>query len=273
MGEPGALAWGVRGYLLLAWTWIRVAMAYRTSFAILFLGSLAVTGLDFVAIAILFSTIDALGGFTLPEVAFLYGGSALALGLADLSIGNVERLGRRIRSGSFDVMLIRPVPVYAQLCADEFAPRRLARVLQGSVVLGTSITLLDIDWSPGKVLAVAQIAVFGTGIFIALFTLGASFQFVTTDGSEAANAFTYGGSTLAQYPLTIFPTELVRGLTFVVPIAFVNWYPSLYVLDRADPLGLPGWVQLASPLATLVVGALAWVAWRTGVRRYRSTGS
>lgn len=58
-----------------------------------------------------------------------------------------------------------------------------------------------------------------------------------------------------------------------MPIAFVNWYPSLFILDRPDPLGLPTAMQFASPLAALVLCLLAALAWRTGVRRYRSTGS
>ena len=93
------------------------------------------------------------------------------------------------------------------------------------------------------------------------------------DASEVANAFTYGGNTLAQFPLTIYPAQLVKALTFLVPIAFVNWYPSLYVLGRPDPFGLPDALQFAAPVAAVVLGLLAALGWRTGVRRYRSTGS
>ena len=88
-----------------------------------------------------------------------------------------------------------------------------------------------------------------------------------------ANAFTYGGNTFAQFPLTIYPAELVKALTFLIPVAFVNWYPSLFILDRPDPFGLPEAFQFAAPVAALVLGLLAAAAWRTGVRRYRSTGS
>ena len=45
------------------------------------------------------------------------------------------------------------------------------------------------------------------------------------------------------------------------------------ILDRPDPFGLPEGLQLASPVAAVVLGLLAAWAWRTGVRRYRSTGS
>ncbi len=59
----------------------------------------------------------------------------------------------------------------------------------------------------------------------------------------------------------------------MVPLAFVNWYPVLYVLGESDPFGLPDWVRLASPVVALVMAVLAAWAWRAGLRRYRSTGS
>ncbi len=265
--------WGARAYLLLVAMWIRVSMTYRTSFVVLTLGQLFITGLDFAAILVMFTNIDALGGFGLAEIAFLYGGSGLCMGLADLLVGNVERLGTRIRMGSFDAMMVRPVPAYAQVCADEFALRRLGRITQAGVVFAWSVIALDIDWTWQRIAMVPYLLAAGTLIFVALFTLGAAFQFWTTDGSEAANAFTYGGNTMTQYPLTIYPVEAVKALTFIVPVAFVNWYPSLYILDLPDPLGLPTPMQFASPVAALVLCLLAGLAWRTGVRRYRSTGS
>jgi ABC-2 type transport system permease protein len=265
--------WGVRAYGILAAAWIRVSMTYRASFVMLTLGQFLITLLDFVAIVILFTNVDALGGFGLAEIAFLYGGTSLCLGLADLVLGNIERLGTKIRLGTFDAMMVRPVPLFAQVCADDFALRRLGRITQAAVVLALAAVVVDVDWTWLRAAMVPYLIVCGTGIFLAIFTLGAALQFWTTDGSEAANAFTYGGSTVTQYPLTIYPTELVKALTFVIPVAMVNWYPTLYILGRPDPFGFPDALQFASPVAVLGLGLLAALAWRTGVRRYRSTGS
>ena len=265
--------WGVRAYFVLAVMWIRVSMSYRTSFAVLTIGQFFITGLDFVAILVMFANVDSLGGFGLSEIAFLYGGSSLGLGIADLVLGNIERLGVRIRMGTFDAMMVRPVPLFAQMCADEFALRRLGRITQAAAVFGWSLFAVDVGWSLGRVLMVPYLVLFGALIYLAIFTLGAAFQFWTTDASETANAFTYGGMTLTQMPLTIYPAEVVKALTFVFPIAFVNWYPSLFILGRADPFGLPLAMQFAAPVAALVLCLVAALAWRTGVRRYRSTGS
>ncbi|MGP2439714.1 ABC transporter permease [Streptomyces sp. JW3] len=271
--DDGRGVGGLRAYGMVAAMWIRSTMAYRTSFVITTCASFVTTGLDFVAVLLMFSRVDALGGWSLPEIAFLYGLSGIAFGLADLAIGSMERLGRRVRDGTLDLLLVRPAPVLAQLAADRFAPRRVGRVLQGALVLGFALSALDVDWTPAKVLLVPVMVAGGGAIFCAVFVAGAAFQFLAQDASEVQNAFTYGGTTLLQYPPSLFGTELVRGVTFVLPLAFVNWVPASYVLDRPYPLDLPGWTAFASPLVAVGCCALAGLAWRAGLRSYRSTGS
>lgn len=267
-------AWeGLRGYGLIVTMWIRSTMTYRTSFFLATFGNATITLLDFAAIAIMFSHVDALGGFTLPEIALLYGSCSASLGLADLLLGNTDRIGSRIRDGSLDTMLVRPVPVLAQVAADRFALRRLGRIVQGLGVLVWAVSALDVQWTAGKVLLVPVMILAGAGIFGAVMVAGAAFQFAAGDAAEVQNSFTYGGCTMLQYPPTVFAKDLLRGVTFIVPLAFVNWLPALYVLGRPDPLGLPQWVAFVSPLVAFLVFLPASLAWRAGVRSYRSTGS
>jgi ABC-2 type transport system permease protein len=264
---------GLRAYRLISAMWIRSLMAYRLSFAMSALGNLAVTAFDFAAILLMFSQVDRLGGYSLAEIAFLYGASGTAFGLTDLALGSMDRLGRRVRDGTLDTLLVRPVPVIAQVAADRFGLHRVGRVLQGVLVLTYAIVVLDIAWTPLKVLMIPLMVLCGAGIFAAVFVAGAAFQFLAQDAAEVQNAFTYGGTTLLQYPPTVFTKELVRGVTFVLPLAFVNWLPALYVLGRPYPLDLPAWVAFTPPLVAVALLALAGLAWRTGLRSYRSTGS
>nr|WP_089106681.1 ABC transporter permease [Streptomyces hyaluromycini] len=263
----------LRAYLLIAGMWIRSTMIYRTSFAVTMAGNLLVTGLDFATILLMFSRVDSLGGWSLPEVAFLYGLSATSFGVADLVLGSMDVLGTRIRDGSFDTLLVRPASVLAQIGADHFALRRLGRITQGAVVLGWALAFAGIDWTPAKVLLVPLMLAAGAAIFCALFVAGAAFQFLAQDAAEVQNAFTYGGTTLLQYPPTVFGKDFVRGVTFLLPLGFVNWVPAAYVLGRPYPLRLPVWTVWAPPLVAAVCCALAGLAWRAGLRAYRSTGS
>ncbi|WP_416974918.1 ABC transporter permease [Streptomyces sp. 4F14] len=263
----------LRTYRMIAGMWIRSTLAYRASFAMSLFGGLLLTGLDFVGITLMFSQVDSLGGYTLPEVAFLYGLAAISFGIADLAIGSVARLGSRVRDGSLDTLLVRPAPVLAQIAADRFALRRLSRITQGALVLGYALVTLDIHWTPEKLLLVPVTVLSGGAIFSAVFVAGGAFQFIAEDAAEVQSAFTYGGGTMLQYPPTVFAKELVRGVTFVFPLAFVNWVPASHVLGRPYPLGLPQGAAWAAPLVAALCCALAGLVWRAGVRSYRSTGS
>ncbi|MFF3259331.1 ABC transporter permease [Streptomyces sp. NPDC002932] len=264
---------GVRAYGLIAAMWLRSTMAYRASFVMTAFGNFAATAFDFVAIMLMFSHVDVLGGYTLPEIALLYGAAGTAFGLADLVMGSMDRLGRRVRDGTLDTLLVRPVPVLAQVAADRFALRRLGRITQGALVLGYALVTLDIDWTAARVLMVPLMLLSGAAIFGAVFVAGAAFQFFAQDASEVQNSFTYGGNTLLQYPPTVFAKDLVRGVTFVVPLAFVNWLPALYVLGRPYPLDLPDGVAFLPPVVAALCWVVAGLAWRVGLRAYRSTGS
>lgn len=264
---------GLRAYRLISAMWIRSLMAYRLSFAMTALGNFAVTAFDFTAILLMFSQVDRLGGYPLAEIAFLYGAASISFGFADLALGSMDRLGKRVRDGTLDTLLVRPAPVIAQVAADRFGLHRLGRVTQGALVFAYALVVLDIDWTALKVLMIPLMLLSGAGIFAAVFVAGAAFQFLAQDAAEVQNAFTYGGTTLLQFPPTVFAKDLVRGVTFILPLAFVNWIPALYVLGRPYPLDLPAWVAFTPPLMAAALLALAGLAWRTGLRSYRSTGS
>ncbi|WP_308249730.1 ABC transporter permease [Sphaerisporangium fuscum] len=185
--------------------------------------------------------------------------------------GNVDKLSRHVRAGTFDAMLIRPVSPFVQMAVDRFTFQRAGRVLQAAVVLVIALARLHVPWERAWMIPLMVLC--GVVLATAIWTLGGALQFLLTDAPEVANAFTYGGAQLTQYPLSVYGSDLVRAVTFIVPLAFVNWQPGLYVLDRPDPLGLPYWLRFLGPAAALALSALAALAWRAGLRRYRSTGS
>ena len=87
------------------------------------------------------------------------------------------------------------------------------------------------------------------------------------------NSVTYGGQYMTSYPLSLYGRNLMLFLTFGLPLASVNWQPTLYVLGHADPLGLPVFFRFAGPLFAAALWGLALLAWRQALRHHRSTGS
>jgi ABC-2 type transport system permease protein len=267
------VAEAVRLYLVLARAEYRSARQHRASFALLGAASTVTVALDFVVIAFLLQRIPRLAGFSLAQLGVLYGLASLAERLADLAVGDVEKVSLQVKDGTFDRVLLRPGPALVQVAASSCRPQMLGRPLQAAVVLVIALNRAGVDWTWDRVVLLPATIACGTLIFIAVWVAGAALTFATVDGREAMNAFTYGGGFLAQYPLSIYSSWFRQLFTYVLPIAFVSWFPALHLLGIADPLGLPAWFRFAPPLAAAAALTVATAAWRTALRRYRSTGS
>ena len=265
---PGPVA-----YLLFVRMWSRSASQYRVSLMFTSLAQLLTTSLDLIAIVVIYSQVQTLAGFTLPETLYLYGTTRLAFGASDLVASGVETLATTIRLGNFDLVLIRPVSSLAQVLADQFTPKRFGKLVAPVITLGWAVATVPVQWTVLKVCVCAGTVVCGFVIYCALWVLTGCVSFIAVDAQEVANSFTYGSEFATEYPLQIFGRPLGLALTFVLPVAFVTWQPSLYVLGHADPFGLPGLLRFASPVVAAIMSGLAALAWRGCVRRYRSTGS
>ena len=103
-------------------------------------------------------------------------------------------------------------------------------------------------------------------------TTGTS-AFWTTESLEVWNAFTYGGVFMSQYPLPIYRPWFRAFLSYVIPLACVNYFPGLAILGRPDPLGTPPIFHWLAPLAGPAFLIVCLQFWKIGVRHYRSTGS
>jgi ABC-2 type transport system permease protein len=252
---------------------IRAQMQYRVSFLLMTLVSMVVTGSDLLAILILFSYFRELAGWQAGEVALLYGLAMVAFGLSEMGAAGFDVVPRAIQQGEFDRVLLRPVGIFVQVLAADFQLRRLGRTAQGGLALALAMAWTPIVRTPLKVLYLLVVLASGFVMFSALLVLSAVLCFWTVQSIEITNTITHGGTEMASYPLPIYHDLLQHFFTFVVPLAFVSYFPALYLLERPELQSLPSWLPGATPVAAAVLALTAWLAWRVGVRHCQSTGS
>jgi ABC-2 type transport system permease protein len=267
------VAEALRIYRRLLGARLRSEWQYRTSFALLLATSFLVASLDFAVVAVLFGQVDALAGWSVVEVAVLVGLGGLAFGIADVFVGQVDYAATHIKAGTFDQFLLRPLGPLLQLSAVEFNFRRCGRLLQPVIVLAIALPRAGIEWSPDRVALIPLSVVSGTAIFAATWVATSSVAFWTVDTQQFANAFTYGGNQLTRYPVDLLGGWLRRLATFVVPLAFVAYFPAAYILGRTDTYGGPPALAWLAPVVGLASALLAGRIWRGAIRHYRSTGS
>lgn len=252
---------------------LRGQLQYRASFITQIIANAAVGFAEFGTILVFFLHIDTLGGWTIGEIAVLYGIATMSFGIGHLLASGLADFSSQLVKGEFDQVLTRPVSAFVQVMGADIQLRRLGHLLQGGTALVIGLSLTDIPWDPARIVALPLIMLGIVVLFMALFALEATVSFWTTQGIEAVNIATYGGNMVATYPIDIFAGWLRRFFLFVVPLAFAVHIPMSWFLGKPTPLGLPAWVGLlAAPVLLLFCLAIGWL-WRLGVSRYRSTGS
>ena len=85
---------------------------------------------------------------------------------------------------------------------------------------------------------------------------------------KVKNLFTDGGKHIAQYPIGIFSKPFKFIFTFIIPYAFINYYPLLYFLDKSNNI-----FYYFSPLLVIVYLVPCVYSFKIGLKKYNSTGS
>lgn len=254
---------------------LRSQLQYRLSFLLDLIATALVVAVEFGSIALVFNRFGNIGGWSLGEVAFLYGLVEIAFGLADMVFAGFDPpyFGQSVRRGTFDQLLLRPVDITVQVLGSDFTPRRLGKIAFGAIIFAYALATTPVAWNLVKLSYLPLVVVGMLCFFGGLFIVGSTVTFWTVDSIELINIFTYGGSFLISYPMHIYQLWLRRLFTYVIPAIFLNYYPALYFLGRPDPLGMPAWAPFVAPIVGIMTLVASLAFWRVGIRHYQSTGS
>ena len=248
-------------------------MQYRASFIMQTIGHFLVTAFEFVAIWALFNRFGTLQGWLLREVAVFYGMISIAFSINDTLTRGFDIAGRLIKWGEFDRMLLRPRSTVLQMMGYQFTLKRIGRFSQGLIILIIGAAGLQVEWTVGKVLLMMWAIIGSSSLFIGLIIIQATVSFWTIESLEIMNTLTYGGIETAQYPMTIYLPWFRKFFTFIIPLACVNYFPVLAIIEKQDPLGTSLWFQCMAPAAGIVFLIAGLLFWRFGLHHYSSTGS
>lgn len=247
---------------------LKSLLEYKASFITTFLSQIIVFFSYYFIILALFSKFDNIKGFTLYEVLLCFSIIQFGFSFCECFARGIDQFDRLIIQGDFDRILLRPKNIIIQtLCYDaDFV--KLSRLIQALIVLVIAILNLHIIWTPLKVLTLLLMLLSAIIIFLSIFIIAAAYCFITVQGLEVRNVLTDGGKYMAQYPIGIFKKSFVFFFTFIIPYAFVNYYPLLYVLGKSNNT-----LYALSPLLITIYLIPSVIIFYWGVRRYASVGS
>jgi ABC-2 type transport system permease protein len=260
----------VRSFLAIS---VRARMEYRVDFLIwLVFGMMfQVAALAFVWVVV--AHFGGIGDWSLDEVLFIVAIRLIAHALFEGMFGNLTQVGWMIRDGWMDRILLRPVSPLLQVLLFQFRANGIGDLVVGVIAFSKAAAGIDVTWSPiaivDLVLVIAGSVLLEAGLLLGIAAL--SFRVVRTDSltwwaDDLGNSF-------ANYPLTVFPFVAQFVLTWIVPIAFLGFFPAAALLGRADEVPFSPLLAYGAPLAGVAVFTGALAAWRSGIRHHRSTGT
>ena len=207
-----------------------------------------VSGLDFVGIWLMFTHIDSLGGFGLrrDRLPVRRHRPRARRSPTCSSAGRAARPARSGRAASTPCWSAR-CRCWSQVCADQFALRRLGRIAQAGAGLRVG-GCTYVDWTPAKV-ACSPCSWWSSGVGHLLLAVRRLRVPPVLDRATPARSPTPSPTAATRSPSTRSRSSRAsssQGVTFLLPLAFVNWYPALYLLGRAGPVR-PAALAAASP--------------------------
>jgi ABC-2 type transport system permease protein len=262
----------MRRYLRLLAIQLRVslasAMAYRANFlleGVMSLWSMAITLLPLIVV---FHGRDTVAGWTEPEALIVIGYFMAVRAVIDGLISpSLVDLVEKIRSGSFDYVLLKPVDAQAMVSASRYEPWKVFDLAGGIAVV--IYAFVQRGAPPSAANLVLGVMLFGTGVLAtyALWILcaAASFWVVRLDNLMYLLGAIFD---TARWPVQVFPGLWGIIFTFVIPVAVMTTFPAMALLGRLD--AREALATVGGALALLVVSRLVW---RTAIRSYTSASS
>jgi viologen exporter family transport system permease protein len=248
-------------------------LEYRANFVMWFGFTIVYHGVALAALYVTMRQFPSMNGWDFRQMFFLY---ALWMTGHELHNGlffNVVTVPDYIREGRFDRFLVRPLDTLFQVLTvpQQNVPDGL---LLGIITLAfaTAAAGVHVDWTyvifvP---LVVAGGALIDLGISLVVATV--SFWFIRVDTLRWVVMSLEQDFT--RYPISIYSRGVRIVLTFVLPFAFMNYFPATYFLQKAETgLHLNPAIGLLTPAIGLAWLAVSYAFWRVGLRHYQGTGS
>jgi ABC-2 type transport system permease protein len=247
---------------------LKSQMQYKISFLLTALGQFLVSFTTFLGVYFMFSRFNEVEGFTFGQVLMCFAAVLIAFSLAEMFGRGFDLFPSMISNGEFDRALVRPRYVIFQVLASKMDFTRLGRLLQAVFVFCYAIPNSGITWTWDKIVTLFLMVICGSIIFFGLFVVYAAFTFFTIEGLEFMSIFTDGGREFGRYPFSVYGENILKFLTFVIPLALFQYYPLLYLLDREQSV-----FYMFTPILGLLFLIPCYGFFRFGLHRYKSTGS
>ena len=264
-------------YLSLFWKFVKIRwrsqLEYPGAYVLGIVAQWMGYGFQFVTMWIMVQAFGTLAGWKPMEVLFLYALHLFAYAMgATFSFNIVRETPALVRTGGFDDVLIKPVDSFVYMLSANINVGYVSHLTLSLAAMAVSLGSLGIALTAGKLFWLAAVLLGGAAIHASLMILSCVPSLFVVGDTDWGFLY-WGLRDFMDYPLSVFGRPLQLLFTFVIPFAFINFYPAQPFLGKHDTLLFGPAVQYLTPLVGVLLAAITVLAWRAAVDRYESTGS
>ena len=226
-----------------------------------------------IALWVTLRNFPSINGWDFKQTAFMYGLWFLGHGVHNtffFTIGNVPEF---IREGRFDRFLVRPLDTLFQAMTvpQQIWPDELILAIV-YICIVTPYSGVHVDWL--FLCYVPLVAIGGALIDFGINLIIATIAFWFIRIESLRWVIMSLEQDFSRYPISIYQRGVRVVLAFILPFAFMNYFPATFLLHKSeDGLHLNPAVGLLTPVVGLICIGIAYVFWRFGLDRYQGTGS
>ncbi|MGB8984892.1 MAG: ABC-2 family transporter protein [Anaerolineales bacterium] len=261
----------LRLYVRLIRISMQARLQYRADFIMGILNVIALNAVNLGIIGILVYRFVNLNGWGIWELFFLYCLWLLGHSLYSLFFWHFWELEEYLVQGTFDQFLLRPASIFIQFLGREVQYIGFADVFVAVTGLSLAYVNLNLHWSAVDWLFFLVVVLSGTVIETTLTLMMACISFWTGRSSMAIDLVMEFNMLVQHYPIDIFGAWFRVVVTGLIPVAFMNYYPALILLDKFSN-NSAWWLGYLSPVVAILLAGITAGVWHLALRRYSSSG-
>ena len=260
--------YNIKLYLLMFKSSIKSMAEYRIDFIVGIISQIFYELIELIFVFIVFRNTNEINGWSFYEVILLCGLLNMSLAYVDLLFDEMYEVGPHyIKEGSFDLIMLRPIHPIISIMSKSQSVTAFGYMIIGLIMSIVSLIKLHIAIHISTILFILFITLIGGIIIGAIITAICVCSFWVVDSNEIAwSAFTM--YKFSEYPLSVYNRFIKFILIFILPFAFVSYFPASYLLGREF-----GVISFIAPLIAILFWIIAVELWNWGLKHYKSSGT
>jgi ABC-2 type transport system permease protein len=244
-------------------------MVFRLSFFGAFFADSALFIMQLIAFQVIYSQVDAIGGWTRGQMLIFIGTFSMINGLNMLIyFFGVVDIPRKIREGALDLYLTKPVNALLRLTFESVDPGSAPLLFLSGVIIAYGITVAGVAVTATLILGYSALTLLMTLLWYDMEVILRTLPFFFI-GANAIDRLEGSLMTLNfRVPGVIYKGFFKVLFWFVLPYGVMATVPTQALTGTLSPLGL----LYALGVVVLFTAFALWF-WRFGVRKYKSASS